>query len=243
MRLTFSTANRVLHQIRHDLRTLAIVAVVPLVLVWLLYELFDGEEPLVSRIELTMLAVLPLTLMFLLTAVATVHERSSGTLERLMASPIRRGDIVLGYAAAFGLLAVVQSTLMTGFCYWVLDMQLVGGLAFVLLLSLVTAMVGIALGLFASAVSRSEFQAVQLMPVFVIPQILLCGLFGSRDDMAGWLRALSNFMPASWSVEALDVVASSETLTGHYWTSLGVVAAFAAIALLLATMTLKRRTR
>ena len=211
-------------------------------LVTLLHEIFAGAEPLVSHIELSILAVFPLFIMFLLTAVATVRERTSGTLESLMASPIHRADIILGYTLAYGVFALVQSAFTTLFCYWTLDMRLTGSIFAVLLVSFITAVLGIALGLLASAVSRNEFQAVQLTPAIIVPQVLLCGLLGERDEMAEWLHQLSNAMPLSWSVDALEEVAQHSNLTSHYWSSLGIVVGCTALALALASRTLRRRT-
>ena len=240
--MTLAIAARVARQLRHDPRTLALVTFVPSILVWLVHQIFDGEEPISSQVEMTLLAMFPLLLMFLLTAVATVRERSGGTLERLMAAPIRKIDVIGGYALAYGVLAIVQTSLLTAVCYWGLDMQLRGGIVWMLLVSLATALLGIALGLLASAVSRSEFQAVQFMPIVVLPQVLLCGLFGPREEMAGWLEGLSNVLPLTWAVEALKEVADYSDLTGHYWTSLAIVAAFAIGSLGLASLTLRRRT-
>ena len=240
--MTLAIAARVARQLRHDPRTLALVTFVPSVLAWLVHQIFDGEEPISSQVEMTLLAMFPLLLMFLLTAVATVRERSGGTLERLMAAPIHKVDVIGGYALAYGALAIVQTSLLTAVCYWGLDMQLRGGIVWMLLVSLATALLGIALGLLASAVSRSEFQAVQFMPIVVLPQVLLCGLFGPREEMAGWLEGLSNVLPLTWAVEALKEVADYPDLTGHYWTSLAIVAAFAIGSLGLASLTLRRRT-
>ena len=240
--MTLAIAARVARQLRHDPRTLALVTFVPSILAWLVHQIFDGEEPISSQVEMTLLAMFPLLLMFLLTAVATVRERSGGTLERLMAAPIHKVDVIGGYALAYGALAIVQTSLLTAVCYWGLDMQLRGGIVWMLLVSLATALLGIALGLLASAVSRSEFQAVQFMPIVVLPQVLLCGLFGPREDMAGWLEGLSNVLPLTWAVEALKEVADYSDLTGHYWTSLAIVAAFAIGSLGLASLTLRRRT-
>ena len=240
--MTLAIAARVARQLRHDPRTLALVTFVPSILAWLVHQIFDGEEPISSQVEMTLLAMFPLLLMFLLTAVATVRERSGGTLERLMAAPIHKVDVIGGYALAYGALAIVQTSLLTAVCYWGLDMQLKGGIVWMLLVSLATALLGIALGLLASAVSRSEFQAVQFMPIVVLPQVLLCGLFGPREEMAGWLEGLSNVLPLTWAVEALKEVADYSDLTGHYWTSLAIVAAFAIGSLGLASLTLRRRT-
>ncbi|GAA2183046.1 ABC transporter permease [Brooklawnia cerclae] len=241
-RTLFATVGRILGQMRHDPRTMAIVTVIPLVVVTLLHYLFDEREPVVSFIEAVMLVVFPIVVMFLLTAVATVRERTSGTLERLMTTPIRKADILFGYAIAFGLLATVLAAVAAVFVYQVLDMQVAGPVWAVLLTAVVSAQLGVAFGLLASAVSRSEFQAVQLFPVLAVPQLLLCGLFVSRDQMADWLRVLSDLMPMTYGVEAMTEVLGSAEPTTRYWRDLGIVAGCVVALLAIASATLRRRT-
>jgi ABC-2 type transport system permease protein len=101
---------------------------------------------------------------------------------------------------------------------------------------------GVALGLFCSAFARTEFQAVQFMPVVVVPQILLCGLFVPRGQMAGWLQAISNALPLSYAVEALGQVGAHPVATGTMWRDLIVVLSAVVVALVLAAATLRRRT-
>lgn len=242
LRLTLATTVRILRQFAQDKRTLAIVIFVPIVVITLLHYLFDERQPFVSRVELIMLAVFPIILMFLLTATAMVRERTSGTLERLMTTPIGKGDILFAYALAFGCLAAVQVSVATAFTYWVLGMQVSGSIWYVLVTAVVGAQLGVAFGLLASAVSTSEFQAVQLFPAVIIPQLMLCGLFGPRDQMAEGLHALSSVLPITYAVEALTELFSHPTPTGHYWVSLGVAAACVAALLLIAAATLRRRT-
>lgn len=240
--LTLATTARILRQLAHDKRTLAIVVLVPVVVITLLHYLFDQRQPLVSRVELIMLAVFPIILMFLLTATAMVRERTSGTLERLMTTPIGKGDILFAYALAFGALASIQVGLATAFTSWVLGMQVSGSIWYVLVTAIVGAQLGVAFGLLASAVSTSEFQAVQLFPALIIPQLLLCGLFGPRDQMAEGLYAISTVLPITYAVEALTELFTHTTPTGHYWVSLGVTAACVLGLLGIASATLRRRT-
>lgn len=242
LRLTLATTVRILRQLAHDKRTLAIVIVVPIVVITLLHYLFDEQQPLVSRVELIMLAVFPIILMFLLTATAMVRERTSGTLERLMTTPIGKGDILFAYALAFGCLATVQVGVATAFTYWVLDLQVSGSIWYVLMTAVIGAQLGVAFGLLASAVSTSEFQAVQLFPALIIPQLMLCGLFGPRDQMADGLHAISSVLPITYAVEALTELYAHPAPTGHYWVSLGVTAACVLTLLLIAAATLRRRT-
>ena len=159
--MTLAIAARVARQLRHDPRTLALVTFVPSILAWLVHQIFDGEEPISSQVEMTLLAMFPLLLMFLLTAVATVRERSGGTLERLMAAPIHKIDVIGGYALAYGALAIAQTSLLTAVCYWGLDMQLRGGIVWMLLVSLATALLGIALGLLAMVELYSMMERVR----------------------------------------------------------------------------------
>jgi len=242
LHLLAATAARVLRQARHDRRTLAIVLLVPLVLSFLLSEMFDENAQLLDRVLLQMLAVMPLILMFLLAAVGMVRERTSGTLERLMTTPAGQVDVILGYATAFGLLALVQVTVATLFSYFVLDMEVAGSLWLVLLTAVFGGLLGVSMGLLAASVSHGEFQAAQLMPATTIPQIVLCGLFGPRDQMADWLYWLSSAFPLTYVVEALEEVGRYAEPTSWYWISLGISVAFVLALLILASAKLRRRT-
>ena len=106
----------------------------------------------------------------------------------------------------------------------------------------VDAVLGVALGLLASAFARSEFQAVQFMPVIVLPQFFLCGLLVPREQLPGWLQAVSDVLPLTYAVEALQELGGSTTATGTMWIDVGVVAGAALLALGLAAATLRRRT-
>lgn len=240
--LTLGTAARVLHQLSHDRRTLVIVAVIPLVVIGLTYAIVDGREPLASKLELDLIVLYPVLIMFLLTAVAMVRERISGTLERLMTTPIGKGDVIVGYALAFGLMAAVQGLVASAFCYWVLDMQVAGPVVLVLLSVVVGALLGVAFGLLAAALSRSEFQAVQLFPAMMIPQFLLCGLLGPREAMADWLYTVSAFLPLTYAIEGLQELFVNAEPTPLYWRDLGITAACVLGLLAAAALTLRRRT-
>ncbi|MDO5500710.1 MAG: ABC transporter permease, partial [Propionibacteriaceae bacterium] len=204
LRSWFATTIRILRQLLRDRRTIGIVLVIPVVILTLLHYLFDERQPMVSTIEAQMLVVFPITIMFLLTAIAMVRERISGTLERLMTTPIGKADILFAYATAFGVLATLQSAVASTFGSLVLGMQVTGPLWQLFLTAIVSAQLGVALGLLASAISRSEFQAVQMFPVLVIPQLLLCGLFGPREAMADWLETISGWLPMTYGVEAMQ---------------------------------------
>ena len=185
--LTVATAGRVLRQVRTDHRTIALIIVVPCVLLGLLAWIYNGT-PVFDRIGPALLGVFPMVVMFIVTSVATLRERQSGTLERLLTTPMGKGDFMLGYAVAFGLLAIVQAVVATGFAVWVCDLDVAGPLWLLVVVAVADAVLGTALGLLASGFARTEFQAVQFMPAFILPQFLLCGLLIPRDAAAARAR-------------------------------------------------------
>jgi ABC-2 type transport system permease protein len=239
-RMTLATARRVLTQLRHDPRTVVLMVVVPSVLMTMLRYVFDSEL-LFSRIAPALLGFFPFLLMFLVTVITTLRERSSGTLERLLTTPMGKLDLLAGYALAFSTVAVVQVALAVTVSTW-LGMDLVGAMWSLLLVALLDALFGVALGLFASAFARTEFQAVQFMPVIVLPQLLVCGLFVPRDRMADWLRYFSDVMPLSYAVQALQHVTNSASLDINYVRGVLVLAGTAVLSLMLAAATLQRKT-
>ncbi|WP_369140694.1 ABC transporter permease [Modestobacter versicolor] len=247
-RLTTATAARVLRQLRHDHRTVAMLLVLPSALLGLLYLVWadvptvPGEPSTFDRVGLTMLGVFPFVVMFLVTSIAMLRERTSGTLERLLTTPLSRLDLLLGYGAAFGLAAAAQALVTVAVATTAYDLDVAGPPALVVLIAVVDAVLGVALGLLASAFARSEFQAVQFMPVVVLPQFFLCGLLVPRDQLPGWLQAVSDVLPLSYAVEALREVGASTGATGTMWRDVGVVAGAALLALALAAATLRRRT-
>ncbi len=247
-RLTVSTAGRVLRQLRHDHRTIAMMLVLPSLLLGLLYLLWKdlptlpGQPGIFDRVGLTMLGIFPFVVMFLVTSIAMLRERTSGTLERLLTTPLARLDLLLGYGLAFGLMAALQALVTVGIATTVYDLDVVGSVWLVVLIAVADALLGVALGLLASAFARSEFQAVQFMPLIVLPQFVLCGLLVPVDQMAGWLQAISEVLPLTYAVEALQEVGASAEATGTMWFDIAVVTGAALVALALAAATLRRRT-
>jgi ABC-2 type transport system permease protein len=241
-RATGAVAARVLTQLRRDHRTLAMLLVLPCALMSLLWWMFDGlPGDGFSRLGPALLALIPFIIMFLVTSVTTLRERTSGTLERLLAMPMGKLDFLLGYAIAFGLIAAVQSALAVGVCVWLLNLSVSGAVWMLMVVAIVDAVLGTALGLFVSAFARTEFQAVQFMPALVIPQILLCGLFVPRDGLPHVLELISNVLPLSYAVDAMQTVASSTT-NADVWQDIGLVAAYVVAGLALGALTLRRQS-
>ncbi|MGW0503371.1 ABC transporter permease [Micromonospora sp. NPDC003241] len=248
LRILAATVGRILRQLRHDRRTVALLVVVPTVLLTLVYYMYadqptpPGQPSTFDRIALVMLGFFPFLIMFLVTSIAMLRERTSGTLERLLTTPLSRTDLLFGYGIAFGLAGAVQATIASAVAYWVFGLETAGSSALVILVAALNAVLAVALGLLCSAFARTEFQAVQFMPVVVAPQLLLCGLFVPRDEMAGWLQAISDVLPLSYAVEALQEVGAHAEPTATMWRDVAVVAGAAVLALVLASATLRRRS-
>ncbi|PRZ40558.1 ABC-2 type transport system permease protein [Antricoccus suffuscus] len=239
--LTLATAGRVMRQLLADRRTMALMLVVPCVLIGLLAWIFKST-PVFDQIGAPLLGIFPFVVMFLVTSVATLRERSSGTLERLLSTPLNKADFLLGYAIAFGVMSILQALIATGFAVWVCGLNAAGPAWLLVVVAVVDALLGTAIGLFVSAFAQTEFQAVQFMPAFVLPQFLLCGLLVARDQMPDVLHWISNILPLSYAVDAMTTVSTKTDATGDVVVDLVVVLAFAIAALLLGAMTLKRRT-
>lgn len=243
-----ATTVRILLQLRQDRRTVAMILLVPSLLMILLYFLYvdvptpPGAVPLFQRVAITMLGILPFVVMFLVTSIAMQRERSSGTLERLLTTPMGKLDLLAGYAAAFSLSAAAQAALACAVAFGFLGLTIAGSLGWVIVIAVLGAILGVALGLLASAFAKTEFQAVQFMPVVVVPQLFLCGLLVPRDQLPTWLEWISNVLPLSYAVDALQQVSTHADATGQMWRDLAVMTLFAAAALTLAAATLDRRT-
>ncbi|WP_405817763.1 ABC transporter permease [Streptomyces sp. NBC_01390] len=240
---TIATAIRVLAQLRHDRRTIAMLIVLPSLLLILLRYVFDGSARTFDGIGASLLGIFPLITMFLVTSIATLRERTSGTLERLLAMPLGKGDLIAGYALAFGILAIIQSALATGLAVWVLGLDVTGSPWLLLLVALLDALLGTALGLFVSAFASSEFQAVQFMPAVIFPQLLLCGLFTPRSNMHPVLEAISDVLPMSYAVDGMNQVLTHPDITATFVRDTLIVASCALLVLTLGAATLRRRTQ
>jgi ABC-2 type transport system permease protein len=238
---TLATSARVLGQLRRDQRTLAMVFLVAPALLILFRYIFDRQPQTFDRIGAPMIGLFPLIMMFLITSIAMLRERTTGTLERLMSLPLAKLDLLLGYAVAFALLAAIQGGITGAVAFWALDVQADGPGWAVVLLAIANALLGMALGLFFSAFARTEFQAVQFLPAVLFPQILLAGLLIPRARMPDALEAVSDLLPVTYAYDALAKITADNT-GAWLWLDIVIVAGSITLALLLGATTLRRRT-
>jgi ABC-2 type transport system permease protein len=239
---TAATTRRVVDQLRRDPRTVALLLVVPLALLWLLELVFDAQPATFDRIGPALLALFPFVVMFLVTSVTTLRERTSGTLERLLSMPLGRLDLLVGYLVAFGLVAVVQAALASALMLGLLGLDVAGPVWLLVLVAVADAILGCALGLFVSAFARTEFQAVQFMPAVVLPQFLLCGLLVPRDELGTVLEAISWALPLSYAVDAMQRITVETGVSARTLVDLAVVCVAIALSVGLGAATLRRRT-
>jgi ABC-2 type transport system permease protein len=242
VRATGATGLRVLWQIRHDPRTVALLLVVPCFLLVLLRYVFDGREEVFQEIGAPLCGLFPFIVMFLVTSITMLRERTTGTLERLMTLPLAKLDLLVGYAIAFGLLAAAQAMAVCLVGFGLLGLDAPHGAVLIGVLAIANALLGMALGLLVSAFARTEFQAMQFMPALIFPQLLLCGLFVDRDAMAPLLEALSWALPLTYAYDALARATDPAALGSEVVLDGLVVAGTAVAALALGALTLRRRT-
>lgn len=240
---TFATAWRILRQLSHDPRTIALIFLVPVILLSLLRWLYTDNMVVFNQIAPALLGIFPFVIMFIITSITTLRERTGGTMERLMALPIGKLDLVFGYMFAFGLLAIVQATLASMLLLYGLGLDVAGPHWFLIVMALVDALLGTALGIFVSAFASTEFQAVQFMPALIFPQVLIGGLLMPLSQMPDILEKIAYFLPLTYAIDALNSIVHHTDITNDAWRDLWVVAAFAVGALLLGALTLRRKTK
>jgi ABC-2 type transport system permease protein len=240
---TLATARRILRQLSHDRRTLALIFLVPCVLLGLLRWLYTDALTVFNTIAPALLGIFPFIIMFIITSVTTLRERSTGTMERLMALPVGKGDIVMGYMLAFGLLASIQAGLASILLLYGLGLNVAGPHGILVIVAVCDALLGTALGVFVSAFARTEFQAVQFMPALIFPQILIGGLLIPLTQMPSVLETIAYCLPLTYAIDALGAIVKNVDITADIWRDIWVIVAYILAAIIAATATLRRRTR
>lgn len=243
-----ATTLRILRQLAGDRRSVALILLVPILVITLMYFMFEnaphrpGSPTPFHNACLILLGLFPLFVMFIITSITMQRERASGTLERILTTPLRRLDLLIAYGTAFSIAAAAQAILACIVSFWLLGFDTAGSPVWVFVIAIVNAVLGVGLGLLCSAFARTEFQAVQFIPLVMVPQLLLAGIIVPRALMAHWLQWISDVLPASYALEALQQVGAHPQLTGTAVRDILVVMGFAIAALCLAAATLRRQT-
>ena len=232
-------AQRIVHQIGRDRRTLGLIIVVPVVVMALIGLSFPDRSTL-NYIAPALLATIALFFSFLITGISFLRERSQGTLERLMATPVSRLDVALGYLFGLSVFAVLQTLIIFFFTIYVLDVTYQGELWQILVFQLIIIVGSVNLGIFTSTFARNEFQVIQFIPLIVLPQVFLGGILWPVEQMPDYLQWLSNAMPLTYAVEGLrDVMLAGKNLT-DVWLDLLVLTGYTVVTSILAALTIRR---
>ena len=236
---TFTIAVRIMRQLIRDRRTLALIVVVPVVVMTLIGLSFP-ERMVLDYIAPALLATIALFFSFLLTGISFLRERSQGTLERLMASPVSRLDIVVGYLLGFFIFALTQTLIIVLFTIYVLDVKYSGDLWQIFVFQIVIIAAAVNLGIFISTFARNEFQMVQFIPLIIFPQVFLCGVIWPVEQMPDYLQWLSKFLPLTYAVDGLrDIMLFGKSLINVGF-ELGMLVGFTVSVSILAAITLRR---
>lgn len=176
---------------------------------------------------------------FLISGMALLKERTSGTLDRLLATPVKRHEIVFGYMASYGILAVIQTIIIVMVTVWLLGIQVVGNIFYVILINLVLALVALSFGILVSTFANSEFQMMQFIPILVIPQIFFSGII-PLDSMASWVKDISYIIPIKYSGDAATRVIMQGQGLSSLGSDIGVLLIFLVVLTFLNIVGLKR---
>jgi ABC transporter DrrB family efflux protein len=242
LKTTGATTRRIIEQLGHDKRTVALMFLAPSLLISLIWWVFSDNEKMFDIIGPALVGVFPFTVMFLVASITTLRERITGTLERLLAMPIGKFDIIFGYAIAFGLFGLVQSLITSSVAVYLLGLDIQSPQWFMIFVAVLDTFLGVALGLMVSAFARTEFQAAQFMPILIFPQFIVCGLFVPLDKLPDLLESIAHWLPLTYAVDALNGVTKYADISSDMWNDTWVMLAFSVGALLIAGLTLRRKT-
>jgi ABC-2 type transport system permease protein len=236
---TFTVARRVMLQVVRDRRTIALILIVPLVIASIAGFSISDKNTL-NNAAPGILATLILFFGFLITGISFLRERTQGTLERLMAAPMSRMDIVAGYLLGLLIFALIQTLIIFFYMVYVIDITYRGDLWQILVFQVLIGINAVSMGTFFSAFARNEFQMIQFIPLVILPQIFLSGLFIPVSQLPVVLEWISKFLPLTYGVEGIKALMQQGQTLLDIGKDIGILAAYALGLLGLAALTLRR---
>ena len=237
---TLAIAVRIISQIARDHRSVALIIVAPIIVMSLVGFSFADQRDILNRIAPGLIGVFALFFVFLLTGVSFLRERSQGTLERLLTTPVGRADILAGYLLGFLLFAGIQSLVILLYTIFALRIEYEGSLWQIFVLLFVVTIVAVNLGIFISTFARNEFQVVQFIPIILLPQIFLSGAVLPSEQLPGYFQAIGKVLPLTYAVDGLKALMLEGETLGGIAQELAVLGAFAIGILVLAAITVRR---
>jgi ABC-2 type transport system permease protein len=237
---TFIIARRVMLQVVRDRRTIALILIVPLVIATIAGFSITDKNAL-DMASPGILATLILFFGFLITGISFLRERTLGTLERLLASPVSKMDIVTGYLLGLLLFALIQTLIMFFYMVYVLDISYQGHLWQILVFQVLIGINAVCMGTFFSAFARNEFQMIQFIPLIIVPQVFVSGLFIPTNQLPVVLEWISKFLPLTYGVEGIKALMLQGQSLLDIGKDIGILAAFAVVFLVLAALTLRQK--
>jgi ABC-2 type transport system permease protein len=232
-------AQRTITQMIHDRRTMALLIFAPL-LIASLVGVSTPDKKMLDVLAPAILATLVLFFGFLLSGISFLRERSQGTMERLMASPVTKMDVVGGYLMGFLIFAVLQTLIIFFYMIYVLQIGFHGDLWQIVIFQILIGIMAVCLGIFISVFAKNEFQMVQFIPLIIVPQIFLCGLLWPVNQMPDYLQWIANFLPLTYGVEGIKAMMIQGENLLDIIKDVGIIAAYAAVLMILAALTTRR---
>lgn len=233
---TVAVAGRILRSVRGDRRTLALVVVAPAFILYLLGEVFPNPDPIAP----ILLAVFVFVLTYILTAIGFLRERTAGTLDRVLVSPVSRTGLVLGYVVGYGVLATVQALVLLGAAVGFLGIDFANGVALFVAVELLGALTALGLGVVLSLFAENEFQAIQFIPLVITPQVVLGGTFLPVSALPAYLEYPALAMPVTHLIDAMEYVVLDVGDAGDFAVATLALLGFATVAVLLAALGVSR---
>jgi ABC-2 type transport system permease protein len=232
-------AQRTITQLVHDRRTMGLLIFAPLLIASIVGVSLPVKAMLDSMAP-AVLATLVLFFGFILSGISFLRERSQGTMERLMASPVTKMDVVGGYLMGFLIFAVIQTLIIFFYMVYVLKIGFHGELWQIVVFQILIGILAVCLGIFISVFAKNEFQMVQFIPLIIVPQIFLCGLLWPISQMPDYLQWIANLLPLTYGVEGIRALMVEGKNLLDIIKDIGVIAAYTAVLMILAALSTRR---